>query len=41
MRKERETFANPYATNAGGKIEALAKKKSEPKSSVITPNAKK
>ena len=39
--KERESFANPYATNGGGKIDAPVKKKQEPKSSVITPNVKK
>lgn len=41
MKKERESFSNPYATNGGGKIDAPVKPKAEPKSSVITPNAKK
>ena len=30
------TYSNPYATNSGGKIDAPAKKKDDPKSSKIS-----
>ncbi len=42
MKKQNDTYKNPYATNSGGKIDAPVKQKGEPKSSVITPkNARK
>lgn len=42
MKKQTNTYNNPYATNGGGKIDAPVKQKEQPKSSVITPtNARK